>query len=211
MPPYRILLAEDHVLFREVIKKAINGSFGLQVAGEVSDGLELLSFLKELVPDLIILDISMPKMSGLEAAQKIKANYPQVKILILTMHKSMVHIRGAMEAQVDGYLLKENAYADLLTAIEVIKHGGVYISPLIHGQIKDSFRQGKQSDQSQALSPREKEILSLLATGMSYKDIARRLSISFGTVETYARNIKYKLHIETKAQLIDYARSSKEE
>ena len=207
MLPYRILLADDHVLFREVIKKAIAETPGLEVSGEVSDGLELLSLLKESVPDLIILDIGMPNLSGLEAAKEIKDKYSQVKILILTMHKSLGHIRGALDAGVDGYLLKENAYGDLLTAIQVVKQGGVYISPLIHGQLRDFLREEKQLDQPKPLSQRELEVLSLVANGMSYKEISQRLDISLSTIRGHIYNIKQKLKVKRTAQLIRYAQS----
>jgi DNA-binding NarL/FixJ family response regulator len=206
MHPYQILLAEDHVLFREAIKKAINGTPGLEVTGEASDGRELLDLLKTSVPDLIILDISMPNLSGLEAAKLIKDNYPQVKILILSMHKSIGHIKGAFEVKVDGYLLKENAYGDLITAIDVIKSGSIYISPLIHGQIKDFIQHGTQQVQAKPLSSRETEVLSLLSSGLTYKDIAQHLSISSATVQTYLHNIKAKLHIKDVSGLIEYAK-----
>jgi DNA-binding NarL/FixJ family response regulator len=207
MLPYRILLADDHVLFRDAIKKAIAETPGLEVSGEVSDGLELMSLLRESVPDLVILDIGMPNLSGLEAAKEIKDNYPQVKNLILTMHKSLGHIRGAFEAKADGYLLKENAYGDLLNAIEVIKQGGVYISQLIHGQLRDFLREEKQLDQPKPLSPRELEVLSLVADGLSYKEISLLLDISSATVRGHIQNIKQKLNVKRTAQLIRYAQS----
>lgn len=207
MLPYRILLADDHVLFREAVKKAIAETPGLEVSGEVGDGLALVSFLKESVPNMIILDIGMPNVSGLEAAKAIKDKYPNVKILILTMHKSLGHIRGAFEARVDGYLLKENAYGDLLTAIEVIKQGGVYISQLIHGQLRDFLREGTQVEQPKHLSPRELEVLSLVANGQSYKEISQRLDISLVTVQAHIQNMKQKLKIKRTAELIKYAQS----
>jgi DNA-binding NarL/FixJ family response regulator len=138
--PLKIILAEDHLLFREMIRESIQKVPDLEVIGEVGDGLELLALLKTSAPDLIILDIAMPKLQGIEAAKEIKKLYPEIKILILTMHKSSEHVYRAISAGVEGYLLKENAYADLLSAIETVKAGKKYISSLISEQVADIIR-----------------------------------------------------------------------
>ncbi len=207
MRTYKIFLADDHVLFSEAIKRAINGTKGLEVTGEVSDGQELMILLKTSVPDLIILDISMPKVSGLEAAKIIKDNYPRVKILMLSMHKTIGHIKAAFEVKVDGYLLKENAFEDLIKAIEVIKQGGLYISPLIYNQLRDFMQHGTTQIPGKPLSEREHKVLSLLSSGMTYKDIAKHLSISPGTVQAYFTNIKSKLQMKDMAHLIEYVKN----
>ena len=131
MEPYRILLAEDHHLFREFLKKSLGEISGIEVVGEVGDGLELLKLIKELKPQMVILDVEMPILSGLEAARTIKKAYPEIKILVLTMYKDKDHFIQALKAKVDGYLLKENLFKDLITAIETIRNGNLYISDIL--------------------------------------------------------------------------------
>jgi DNA-binding NarL/FixJ family response regulator len=128
---YSIVLADDHPLFREGVKRIIRRIPHLKVVGEVADGLELLELLKEATPQMVILDIAMPNLQGIEVAKIIKRDYPEIKVLILTMHKSKEHLHHAISAGVAGYLLKENTYNDLLTAINAIQNGQVYISPLM--------------------------------------------------------------------------------
>ncbi len=209
MLPYRIILAEDHLLFRQVIKKSIEEIPGLEVVGEAGDGLELLELLKKSAADLVILDISMPNLQGIEAAREIKQLYPGVKILVLTVHKSKEHVLSTIAAGADGYLLKENAYADLIAAIESIKRGQSYISSLVSGQLTDILRQrqtGRMTTPlSEPLSPREKTVLSLLAEGKSSKEIGEILRISPMTVNNHRVRIKKKLKIKTNAELIRYA------
>jgi DNA-binding NarL/FixJ family response regulator len=208
MTMYRIMLADDHALFREGIKRVVETIPGLQVVGEAGDGLELLSLLKQSVPDLLILDIAMPNLQGIEAAREIKKFYPGIKILMLTMHKSKEHLGRALAAGADGYLLKENAYADLLTAIDTLRQGMIYLSPLISPQFSDALRQkclGVAAGSQSFLTNREIEILSLLASGKSSKEIAELLFISTFTVQKHRSNIKKKLSIKKNADLIKYA------
>ena len=131
MAPYRIVLADDHVLVRQGIKRIIQEDVNLAVTGEAGDGLELLDLLKNGVPDVVILDISMPKLRGLEATKRIKENHPGVKVLILTMHKDKEFFRKAMSNGADGYLLKEDADVALHAAIRTIRTGGTFVSPLL--------------------------------------------------------------------------------
>jgi DNA-binding NarL/FixJ family response regulator len=133
MPSYRIILADDHILLREGLKRLIQEDPALKVVGEAGDGLELLELLQELTPDMVILDISMPRLQGLEAAKFIKKFYPEVKVLILTMHKSKELLYKLMDNGADGYLLKEDATEILHSAIATIRSGKTFISPLIFG------------------------------------------------------------------------------
>jgi DNA-binding NarL/FixJ family response regulator len=181
---------------------------GLLVAGEVSNGRQLLAFLQKHAVDLVVLDLSMPEVPGLEAAKQIKMAWPEVKILVLTMHKSKGHIYHALMAGADGYLLKENACADLISAIAAIRQGKKYISTLISSQLSDIFRQKPDLEgmpSQEQLTLREKEILSLLSTGDSPKKISEALSISAMTVYNHISNIKKKLKIENNVDLIKYA------
>ena len=206
--PYRIVLADDHLLLRQVIKNSIDDVPGLKVVGEVSDGLELLEFLRTTITDMTILDISMPRLQGIEAAREIKGLYPQVKIIILTMHKSKFHLREAVAAGVDGYLIKEDALADLISAINTIREGRNYFSSRVSRQMVEDIRRKPRSrpDASgELLSPREIEILTLIAEGNSSKEIADLLSISIMTVYNHRINIKNKLNIKRNAELVKYA------
>ncbi len=131
MSPYNVVLAEDHVMFRQGIKQILEEDNEIQVVGEVSDGLELLDFLKEETPDMVILDISMPRLPGVEAARRISMLYPAVKVLILSMHKDKEYLSRAISAGVAGYLPKEGTDSELISAVKKIRKGETYISPLI--------------------------------------------------------------------------------
>lgn len=202
MPPYQIALAEDHIMIRETLKKCIQEVPDLQVVGEFSDGAEVLEFLKHSVPDMLILDLHMPQLNGIEAAKIIKSLYPEIKIIILTMHKSNVHLSEAIKAGADGFILKENALADFIFAINTIRTGNRYISSLVLDQVMDLIS-GKREDD--LLTKREREILILLAEGKSSKKVAQILGISFTTVNNYRMRIKKKLGISKASDLTKYA------
>lgn len=207
MEPYRILLAEDHVLFREMIKKNLLEIPDLNVVGEVGDGLELSAAIDRLKPHMVILDIGLPGLSGLEAAEETKQTNPEIKILVLTMYKTKDHLARAMEARVDGYLLKENAFKDLLTAIDTIRDGRLYISPLLTQVMVDFLarKSARKPEKSQILSPREQEVLQLLGEGKRDKEIAELLLISPQTVRIHVGNIRQKLRLRKRTELMKYA------
>lgn len=202
MPPYHIALAEDHIMIRETIKRCIEEVPDLQVVEEFSDGTGVLEFLKHSVPDMLILDLNMPQLNGIEATKIIKSLYPEIKILILTMHKSNVHFSEAIKAGADGYILKENALADLIFAINTIRNGNRYISTLVLDQVMDLISRKQEDD---LLTKREREILILLAEGKSSKQVAQTLGISFTTVNNYRMRIKKKLGSSRASDLIKYA------
>jgi DNA-binding NarL/FixJ family response regulator len=131
MCPYHIILAEDHAPFRQGIKEILEENDGLEVVGEAGDGLELLELLKKTTPDLIILDISMPNLSGVEAAERVKRLYPEVKVLSLSMHRDQEYLQRALSAGAVGYLPKEGTDTELILAVQLIRHGETYISPLM--------------------------------------------------------------------------------
>jgi DNA-binding NarL/FixJ family response regulator len=198
MDRYRIVLADDHVLIRQGLGGLIRGEAGLEVIGEAGDGFELLSLLGRVTPHMVLLDISMPNLRGIEAVRAIKTKYPDVKILILTMHKEYLH--QALSAGADGYLLKEDADRDLFSAIENIRQGRVYLSPRLTGELP-----GKRVPASEPLSIREKEVLKLIAKGKSNKEIAETLFISVRTVESHRAHIMAKLSLKSTADLVKYA------
>jgi len=139
MNPYCILLADDHILLRQGIKKIIETSEDMLVVGEAGDGFELLEVLRKITPHMVILDISMPKMGGVEATRKIKAAYPEVKILILSMHKDKEYLYHVFSAGAEGYLLKEDTDTELFSAIESIRKGGIYLSPYFSKELVRDF------------------------------------------------------------------------
>ena len=202
MKPYSIVLADDHTLFRRGVKKIIEEVEGLEVVGEAPDGLELLQLLKKGRPDLVILDISMPNLRGLEAAEEIKGLYPQVKILLLTMHKKKILLRQGLAAGVDGFIVKEVADTELVEAILAIKAGQKFYSPQVLNELADLAQQPGEHD---PLTRREKEVAKLLAEGKSSKEIGELLFISKHTVRRHRDSIMKKLHLKNLPDLVRYA------
>jgi DNA-binding NarL/FixJ family response regulator len=207
--PYRIVLADDHVMFRQGIKNILEKDKGLEVIGEAGDGLKLLKLLNEVTPDMIILDISMPNLRGIEATREIKMILPEVKVLILSMHKDKEFVYSAISAGAEGYLLKEDADTELFAAIEKIRQEGRYISPLLLGDLTDELFQahhkGQLMPRIEPLTTREREVLKFIAEGIANKEIADLLFISVRTVENHRANIMRKLNIKSTANLIKYA------
>ena len=208
MAKYKIVLADDHVLIRQGLKKLIEENRHLEVVGEAGDGLELLDLLEHTVPDLIILDISMPHLRGIEVINEVKRLYPKVKILMITMHKSEQYFLCAMSAGADGYLLKEDSDSELINAIDVVIHGEIYISPHLAEEFSDevirNYRE-KGIFPCETLTNREIEVLKLVAEGLTSKEIAEMLSISIRTVEHHRANLLKKLNLKNTADLIKHA------
>lgn len=205
----KIILADDHVLIRRGLIKIIDGDPTLKVIGDVNDGLELLILLKKTCPDLILLDISMPNLRGVEAIKEVKKLCPKAKILILTMHSSRDFLSDTLRNGADGYVLKEDSDVELLAAINKCLSGQIYISPvLIDGLSKEeiaNLSSGKQGIVEEGLTTREKQVLILVAEGKKSKDVADLLSISIRTVEHHRANIMKKTQIKNTAALIKYA------
>ncbi len=205
---YKIVLAEDHVLVREGIKKIIEAFPGLQVVGEAGNGPELLRLLKSVPVDMVILDISMPYLPGIEATREIKQAHPSVNVLILTMHKKKEYLHNAMASGVNGYLLKEDAPKELLTAIDKIRQGMIYVSPLLASDLADLYVQGQRQGEAEVaepLTPREIEIIKMIAEGKSSKEIAEILFLSFRTVQNHRAKIMKKLNLKKNTDLVKYS------
>ena len=208
MSPYQIILADDHLMFRNGIKRIIEDSKNLAVVGEADDGLQLLELLKKTKPDMIILDISMPKLRGLETTREIKARYPDIKVLILTMHRNKEYLLQAVSAKTDGYLLKEDTDRQLIVAIDSIRSGKIFLSPLMTEDLSQNLLGIiETADRSfdEVLSLREREVLTLLAEGKSSMEIADLLFISTRTVEHHRASINRKLKIDNIVDLVKYA------
>ena len=206
---YRVILADDHVLVRRGLRRILEENQTLEIDGEVGDGLELLSLLNKTSPDMIILDVSMPNLRGIEAIPEIRRVRQDIKVLVLTMHNEEEYLYQAISAGADGYLLKEDAEKELFSAIENIRNGRIYISPSLADQSMQNWarmRRGEDSSQEkQPLTIRQREILKLIAEGKSNKEIGDLLCISVRTVERHRANMMSKLNVRKTAELVQYA------
>jgi DNA-binding NarL/FixJ family response regulator len=205
MNRYRIILADDHSLFRQGLKAVLEGTKEFQVVGEAGDGLELVGLLARVNPHLVILDISMPNLRGLETIPEIKKIHPEAKILVVTMHNDKEYLYQAISQGADGYFLKKDAGTELFSAIEKIRKGKVYVSPSLSGDLTDYWEGMREGVKKSILTNREKEILSLIAGGKSNKEIADLLYISVHTVERHRANLMEKLNFKKTADLVKYA------
>lgn len=205
---YSILLADDHVLIRHGIKNIIKQNDELEVVGEVSNGEELMNFLQETVPDLLILDISMPKISGLEAVARVKKKYPQVKILMLTMHKNKQYFYQSMSSGADGYLMKDDSEKELLSAVNKIREGKTYISPILSDDFATDVIAAHRNHQPTpftGLTKREHEVLQLVVEGYTSKDMAEKLCLSPRTVDHHRSKLLKKFKMKNSADLVNFA------
>ena len=210
MTPYRIVLADDHVLVRQGLRRILEDMAGLEVIGEANDGLDLLNLLSRVTPHMVILDIFMPNLRGIEAIHEIKKIHPDVKVLILTMHKDKEYLYLALSAGAKGYLLKEDADKELFSAIEKVQQGKTYISPYFSEEVVDDLVQigradGKAIFEIDPLTSREREVLKLIAEGKSSKEIAALLFISVSTVNNHRASIMEKLNLNKATDLVKYA------
>ena len=207
MSTYRVVVADDHALFRQGLKGILEGAADLEVVGEAGDGLELLNLLNanQLDPHLVILDISMPNVRGIEAIREIKTIHPNVKILIVTMHKDKEYLLQSLAAGADGYFLKKDADTELFAAIEKIRKGKNYVSPQLSEELADDWEQIRVGFTKPLLTKREREVLKLIAEGRSNKEIADLLFVSVHTVERHRANIMEKLNLKKTADLVKYA------
>ncbi|HCC54323.1 MAG TPA: DNA-binding response regulator [Desulfobulbaceae bacterium] len=204
----RIVLADDHALIRHGVKKMIEENQTLKVVGEAADGLELIELLKTTPADLVILDISMPNLRGIEAIREVRKVCPQIKVLMLTMHKGDQYLCSSIGAGADGYLLKEDSDTELLPAIAMVRQGDFYLSPNLSDEFPEDVITSCKRWRKAAgdiLTPREKQILQLVAEGVVNRDIADKLDISKRTVEHHRANMMKKLNIKRVADLIKYA------
>jgi DNA-binding NarL/FixJ family response regulator len=208
MKDYRIILADDHTMMREGIKSMIEAVPGLAVIGEASDGLKLLRMLNKTVPDMVILDISMPGLRGIEAAREIHSLYPEIHVLMLSMHKSEDFLSMSLEAGAKGYLLKEDSGDELLQAIAQIRKGKTYLSRKLASAFPSaiiSICQGDFKAAPDPLTPRERQVLQMIAEGNTDLQISDRLCISVRTVHRHHANIRSKLNLKRTADLVRYA------
>jgi two-component system, NarL family, response regulator NreC len=208
MSEYTIILADDHALMREGIRNIIEAVAGLRVIGEAGDGYQLLKMLKSSVPDMVILDISMPGMRGVEAAREIKGHYPDVCILMLSMHKSQEFLAMALDAGASGYLLKEDTGDELLHAIARLRAGRTFLSTSLANILSTdiiAICRGNHTRNADPLTTRERQVLKLIAEGHTDRRIGELLFISQRTVQRHRYNIRSKLNLKHTAELVKYA------
>lgn len=197
----KLILADDHKLFREGVRSILENVDEIEIVDEVDDGRALINSLRINKADLIILDISMPGLSGIEACRLIHKEYPCIKVLILSMHSEESFVRSAIEAGASGYLPKEIDHNELVEAIQTVYNGGNYFSKDISSKLISSYL----TKDKQHLTPREKEIIVLVCDGLSNKEIADKLSISVRTVDCHKNNILQKLGLKSSVDLVKYA------
>jgi two-component system, NarL family, response regulator NreC len=209
MKEIRILLADDHNVMRAGLKLLLEKHAGFKVVSEASDGHQAVENALATKPDVAVLDIAMPKLSGVEAAQRINAQLPHTAIIMLSMHSDEGYVLRALKSGARGYLLKDSAESDLVEAIKVLSEGKAFFSPEISKVLAEDYvREVKArhaEDSYDLLTPREKEILQLLVEGRSNKDIATLLNLSLYTIETHRKNLQTKLNLHSFPELILYA------
>lgn len=208
-PAIKVLLVEDLTLTRSGIRALLDSSEELEVVGEAADGREAVRMAKKLNPDVVLMDVAMPELNGIEAARQIHAAQPNVRIIMLSMHTDRQYIFESLRAGASGYVPKDVAFTELLEAIRVVSSGNTYLSPPLTGVVMDDYvrrAKGKQgASELEKLSSREREVLQLIAEGKSSAEVAQVLHISIRTVDTHRHNIMEKLDIHSIAGLTKFA------
>lgn len=206
MSPIRVLLADDHDLVRAGFRALLESFEGVQVVGEAADGRAALKLVETLKPDLVLMDIAMPELNGLEATALIARDSPQVRVMILSMHANEEYARRALRAGAQGYILKRASTAELELAVRAVARGEPYLTPAISKHLLADFaRRSDAPSPLEQLSPRQREVLQLIAEGHSRKEIAEKLSISVKSFDVYRRQIMEQLGIEDTAGLVRFA------
>jgi DNA-binding NarL/FixJ family response regulator len=207
MENVRVLLVDDHTLFRRGIAAALGDNEDIEIVGEASDGKEGIDRARELMPDVVVMDLQMPRCSGVEACQAIQAELPAINVLMLTVSEKETDLFSAIKAGAKGYLLKDTEAEELGQAVFHIAKGGVIVSPSMASKLLTEFKTGEvyKAEAASGLSQRETEILQEVAKGSSNKEIAGALFISENTVKTHLRNILEKLHLANRSQAAAYA------
>ena len=207
MSAMRVLLADDHTLVRAGLRKLLESMPDIHVVGEAGDGLALLALAEQLQPHLVLMDIAMPGLNGLEATARLIKAMPGIRVMILSMHQNEEYVRRALRHGAVAYLLKDSAPMELELAMTAVLRGETYLSPAVSkGVLEDYVHRLREDDQpSEHLSPRQREVLQLIAEGLSTKDIARRLDLSVKTVETHRTTLMRQLDVHEVTGLVRHA------
>ena len=206
---YRIVIAEDHTILREGLKSLLRADPDFDVVGEAEDGRDAIRCVQTHSPDLVLMDLSMPRMNGLDAIKEIKKQNPEAKIIVLTVHKTEEYVLTTLQAGADGYVLKDATHSELVMAIKNVLMGKRYLSPGISEKVIEGYLEGRKTIKTRSawdtLTQREREILKLIAEGYRNKEIADYLFISLKTVEKHRANLMRKLDLHNAAALTAYA------
>ncbi len=209
MNAIRILLAEDHTIVRKGLRSLLDREGGIQVVGEAADGREAVDKVRHLLPDVVVMDIAMPGLNGLEATRQIRKQFPKVKVLILTMHADEEHILQILQAGASGYVVKQDAPEELVSAVQTVDRGDLFLSPSISRTVIQEYIRRAEAMAGRVsyepLTPREREVLQLIAEGRPPREIAEILRISVKTVETHRAHLMRKLDARSTADLTRYA------
>jgi DNA-binding NarL/FixJ family response regulator len=207
--PFSLVIAEDHTILREGLKALFTSQPDFEVVGEAEDGIQAIRCVQTYAPDIILMDLSMPKLNGLEAIKEVKRLNPATKIIVLTVHSAEEYVLATLEAGADGYVLKDANRFELLMAMNHVLEGKRYLSPGVSEKVIDGYLEGKKSLKGQSawesLTQREREILKLIAEGYKNKEIADTLCISQKTVEKHRTNLMTKLDLHNVAALTSFA------
>ncbi len=207
----RILIADDHTIVREGLRKLLDDESGIEVVGEATDGRDAVAKAIDLLPDIVIMDLSMPGLHGLEATRQICKRSPKTRVLILSMHKNEAYVLQALQSGASGYILKDSASEEVVGAIHAVSKGDSYLSPAISRVVIEDYLRVSSPGQGGAktlydtLTVREREIFQLLAEGLKNQEIAERLHVSVKTVETHRAHIMEKLNLNNIAELVKYS------
>lgn len=206
---FRVLIADDHGIVRQGLRALLEKSPDVSVVGEASDGREAVRLAAELRPNIVVMDIGMPMLNGVDATSQILSRDPDIKVIILSMHSDESYILRALSAGAKGYLLKDSAEGDILPAVQTVAKGRPYFSPVIASTLLDEYLQtmkkNKVRDSYDLLSEREKEVLQLLAEGKSNKEVATLLNLSPYTIESHRTSLMQKLNLHNTAEIVLYA------
>jgi len=201
----RVMLADDHAIVRDGLRALLSASAEIAVVGEVRDGREALRRCEELAPDVLVMDVSMPDLNGIEAARLIREKCPATRIVMLSMHSSVEHVFRAFDAGASGYVLKDSASAEVMTAVRTAYAGGRYLSPALENVARDPRFTEARSGPIESLSARERQVLQLVVEGKSSAEIARMVHLSPKSVETYRSRLMKKLGVADVPALVKFA------
>jgi DNA-binding NarL/FixJ family response regulator len=208
----RILITDDHTIVRQGLRKLLDEEEGFEVVGEATDGRDSVAKAMDLMPDIVLMDLSMPGLTGLEAARQIVKRLPKTRVLILSMHKNEAYVLQALQAGASGYILKDSASEEVVTALRSVHRGDSYLSPSISRVVIEDYLRLSQPGASggtktlyETLTVREREIFQLLAEGLKNQEISERLHVSVKTVETHRAHIMEKLNLNNIAELVKYS------
>jgi len=204
----KVLIADDHAIVRTGLRALLQAEATLDLVGEATGGYEALQLVEDLMPDILVLDISMPDLDGISVTRQLQSQHPDLKVLILTLHEDKALLREAIKSGASGYILKRAAEAELISAIQIVMRGDMYVEPsMLRDLIDDQPRPMNQThDSLEPLTPREVDVLKLIVQGYTNRQIGEELSISVRTVEGHRANLSDKLGIRSRVELVRYAR-----